>query len=884
MLLPDEDMTKIKSAIIDFMTQLPPNLQVQIGEAVSIIADSDFPDRWMDLIPTLVSKLSEDPSSNNGVLTVAHSIFSRWRPLFRTDQLFLEIKLALDQFAPTFLKLLQMIDTQIESHPNDKKFLTEALKSMDLMMAIFYDFNCQDLPEFFEDNLNPLFEVVHKYLIYKNPLFEDPDDDEAGPLEHLRTSICELLQLYTFRYEEVFAPLLPKFVETTWNLLTTTGPQSKYEILISKALSFLTYVAKVPRHAQMFASEEALEQIIRNVILPNITLQESDEEMFEDDPIEFTRRDLEGSDSDTRRRAATDFLRELNNQNQNTVTQVVLKYINEFLAAYKSNPEANWKQKDTAIYLFSAIAVKGTITNEGVTSVNEQVDIINFFTENIASDLTSTSGNPILVVDSIKYLYVFRRQLTKDQFMVAFNYLDRHLEANEYVVYTYAAITIEKVLGIRSISDKNSYLFDKTDVSPMAEKWLSNLFKIISRQQTPEKVAENEFLMKCILRILTCCKEACLPYAAVLLQQLVEIIKVISKNPSNPKFSHYTFESIGALIRYCASSLGASTIEPIIFPTFLEILANDVSEFVPYTFQILAYLLEFYPSNQQLSENYTQLIRPLMSPALWELRGNVSSLTKLLQSILRHGSDIVVSSDNLTPYLGIFQKLISMKFSETYGLDLLEDLFYNIKASDIAPYTNQIAVLLLQRLQTKTDKLVIRTASFIYSMAASTDKTGLGPENVIQLFEKVQEGIFDRIFQLFLPATPKIVGIRNQRVALVGLTNLISKTTYYSTGTKNETIKLAVQALVQVLNSETMLKNPNEDINEDLETKTFDDEVSFGSSFSQLSIVSIPSVNPLSGVTNVKDYVFTGLRSIGSILQIALDEESKQALQKTGFA
>ena len=182
-----------------------------------------------------------------------------------------------------------------------------------------------------------------------------------------------------------------------------------------------------------------------------------------------------------------------------------------------------------------------------------------------------------------------------------------------------------------------------------------------------------------------------------------------------------------------------------------------------------------------------------------------------------------------------------MKFSETYGLDLLEDLFYNIKASDIAPYTNQIAVLLLQRLQTKTDKLVIRTASFIYSMAASTDKTGLGPENVIQLFEKVQEGIFDRIFQLFLPATPKIVGIRNQRVALVGLTNLISKTTYYSTGTKNETIKLAVQALVQVLNSETMLKNPNEDINEDLETKTFDDEVSFGSSFSQLSIVSIPS-------------------------------------------
>lgn len=37
------------------MIQLPTNLQAQIGEAVSVIADSDFPERWDDLIP--VSKL-----------------------------------------------------------------------------------------------------------------------------------------------------------------------------------------------------------------------------------------------------------------------------------------------------------------------------------------------------------------------------------------------------------------------------------------------------------------------------------------------------------------------------------------------------------------------------------------------------------------------------------------------------------------------------------------------------------------------------------------------------------------------------------------------------------------------------------------------------------
>lgn len=71
------------------MISLPNNLQVQIGEAISSIADSDFPDRWPTLLSDLASRLSNDDMvTNKGVLTVAHSIFKRWRPLFRSDELF----------------------------------------------------------------------------------------------------------------------------------------------------------------------------------------------------------------------------------------------------------------------------------------------------------------------------------------------------------------------------------------------------------------------------------------------------------------------------------------------------------------------------------------------------------------------------------------------------------------------------------------------------------------------------------------------------------------------------------------------------------------------------------------------------------------------------
>ena len=89
------------------MIVCPASIQTQLGEAISIIADSDFWERWDTLVPDLVSRLTPDNSKvNNGVLEVAHSIFVRWRPLFRSDELFTEINHVLSTFAVPFLKLL----------------------------------------------------------------------------------------------------------------------------------------------------------------------------------------------------------------------------------------------------------------------------------------------------------------------------------------------------------------------------------------------------------------------------------------------------------------------------------------------------------------------------------------------------------------------------------------------------------------------------------------------------------------------------------------------------------------------------------------------------------------------------------------------------------
>ena len=47
----EQDREAVKSAIVEIMMHVPSTLQLQISEAVTIIANNDFPQRWPNLIP-----------------------------------------------------------------------------------------------------------------------------------------------------------------------------------------------------------------------------------------------------------------------------------------------------------------------------------------------------------------------------------------------------------------------------------------------------------------------------------------------------------------------------------------------------------------------------------------------------------------------------------------------------------------------------------------------------------------------------------------------------------------------------------------------------------------------------------------------------------------
>lgn len=90
-------------------------------------------------------------------------------------------------------------------------------------------------------------------------------------------------------------------------------------------------------------------------------------------------------------------------------------------------------------------------------------------------------------------------------------------------------------------------------------------------------------------------------------------------------------------------------------------------------FQILAQLLESSPSDS-ISENYQGLLGPLLTPALWDTRGNVPACARLLSAVIPKVPQAIVANDQVQQVLGIFQKLLSGKKSEAFAFDILDAL------------------------------------------------------------------------------------------------------------------------------------------------------------------------------------------------------------------
>lgn len=184
-LIPESDRTLIKNNLVSLMCTVPPQLQSQCSESIALIASSDFPSKWDNLLTDLIAKFA-DPNWDvvNGVLLTANSILKRFRFVQRSDALYADILYVLQRLQAPLTQLFTSITGQLDNAAlaNNPGELTSRLSALRSINRIFYSLNYQDLPEYFEDNMGAWMAGFAKLLEYKNPVLVD-EDEEMQPGE-----------------------------------------------------------------------------------------------------------------------------------------------------------------------------------------------------------------------------------------------------------------------------------------------------------------------------------------------------------------------------------------------------------------------------------------------------------------------------------------------------------------------------------------------------------------------------------------------------------------------------------------------------------------------------------------------------------------------------
>ncbi|KAL7125678.1 hypothetical protein ABFS83_14G132800 [Erythranthe nasuta] len=875
-IVPDPEKEQIKSLIVTLMVNSSPKIQAQLSEALTIIGKHDFPKAWQTLLPEVVATLDKLSQANdyvsvNGVLAMVNSLFKKFRYQFNTNEMLLDLKYCLDNFAKPLLEVFKrtagFIDQLLASGNANMNALKGYIESQRLCCRIFYSLNFMDLPEFFEDHMDEWMIEFNKYLTVNYSSLEDSGKDGLALVDELRAAVCENISLYMEKDEEAFQKYLSGFVEAVWGLLVVVSNSSSRERLTVTAIKFLTTVSTSVHHT-LFARDDILQQISQSVVIPNVMLRDEDEELFEMNYVEFIRRDMEGSDLDTRRRIACELLKGIATNYKQKVTEKVSAQLQSLLTSFAENPSANWKHKDCAIYLVVSLATKKAGGNSVSTDL---VDIESFFGSVIVPELRNqdVDGFPMLKAGALKFFTVFRNQISKPVALALLPDVVRFLGSESNVVHSYAANCIEKLLLVKDEGGRARYL--AADVNPFLLALMTNLFSALHKPESEE----NQYVMKCIMRVLgvaNVSREVALPC----INGLATVLNRVCENPKNPVFNHYMFESVAVLIRRACEQDPTliSAFETSLLPCLQMILARDVSEFFPYAFQLLAQFVDL--NRSPLPGNYMDIFAILLLPESWKKSGNVPALVRLLQAFLKKASHELNQQGRLSNVLGIFNTLVSSPSTDEQGFYVLNTVIENLGFDVISPYVSHIWVALFKRLQNN------RTVKFVKSLVIhmSLFLVKHGPQNLASSINTVQPDVFRTILEQFwIPNLKLITGSMELKLTSVASTRLICESLSPS------------DAMIwgKMLDSiVTLLSRPEEErVEEDPEIPDFGETIGYNASFVRLYNAGRKEEDPLQEINDPKQFLAASLanlsaRSPGVLPQI-INENLEQANQAALF-
>ncbi|CAD7940698.1 unnamed protein product [Amoebophrya sp. A25] len=843
--VPEADRKLIKQNLVALLMMATKQVQRQLSASMELIAECDFPFEWENLIPDLKNSLRTVPHQKAVILEALEPVLRTFEDAVRSTDVLRSIKYCVESFAAEHLQCFRESCQRLQS-PQALSLEQQELELRALVSccALFHSLNVVDLPEEYEDTMKDWFGGFLHFL--KGAEHQSSATVRSKPelWAKLRTQICENLSLYVTKYQEEVKDHVTSCTAGVWQLLldleaasggmSPSGDDAPNDLLVASGIKFLSAAAGQNwGDASPFADQHALKQICEKIVIPNIKLRQCDVELFEDAPLDFIQRDIEEADQDTRRKAAIDLVKALMRFQEKTITDILMAHVRELLTNSNAlaSAQERFYSKESCIYVVMAMAVKGSTRAHGCTIVNGAVPVQEFFEREVVPILqgpipateeqASKEDFPPLRAACMKFATTFRTVLSTPSLNTALPLIAKHVQHPSAVVHTYAAHAVEKLVISRDygapqpcnsaatagvnfavgtggggttstqlqINTMQANAPCKFEPNEATKGLLTGMLEpIITLLCQKQGIEQNEYLMRCVVRIFSFLKQLAVEIATPMLNKATELMEQIAANPKHPHFAHFLFEGVAVIIRIAEPTGKLVEVEDKMLKVCGAILQGEVMrDFLPYVFQILGLLLD---STKEVKPVYQELFGVLMMPEWWSKVPNIPALVRLLKAYLnRHTHFRALLDSQMDTILRRFEALLNHRRSDGVAFDLLAAIFAFLP---LEMYEKKLSiamkVALSALMQRKHD--VKLKKHFVLAIGVFSHK--YGAEAVVKLIESLQSGLAAQIVEnVWLPALDLMLLPSERKNASISLARILFVVTLSPAATQLAMGKLA---------------------------------------------------------------------------------------------
>ena len=723
-----ESKNAIKSYIYTAMLTAIPAVSSQLRESIEWIAKYDFPNDWPSLLQHLFEGLNAgyttNPQAVLSALLTCHKLFKRYRYSFRSDELWIEIKLVVDTLFPPYYAVATQIYQCLQASGTEEQIKMH-IQSFIPLLKVFISLNGQDIPQQFDDTLKDWMILLNYLLNFLSPTLTDDTS-----LFVLKSKVLKCLTLYAQKYDEDFEPYVKNFCTSVWDLLSRASGFSQYDRFVSSCLEYFRVVTFKPQIAELIHSN--LNIMFGSLILPNMVISEDEEDIAESAPMEFVKMFLEDANEDTRRCSCGQLMKVLIKQFPQDINRLVLEQQSIVLKSFMANTQGSWKQMDALILLLSGVFPLLYTPRNGASSVATTPAHILELYNNLVNPQLSNESFPILKTSCLKFIYVYRNQFPKECLLDIMGKVTAFLDSDNVLLASYAAATLERLLMIRE--EKTILLFTKEFIANSLKQLLQHIANALTKHP------RNTYIMNAFFRVTWISQELFSPFALAACDIFITYIKQVITEPQNsePHFNWLLFECIALAMKWSGHSIAA--IQEKLEPYMALIIQKSHPDLLPYAFQIQAFFVKLQSA---LSNTNQSLIASLLPLENWEAgsRYYLPTLVIFLENVLAVASPALSSS--IPQLCSIVHKLFTLGL-DGQAFSLLTSLVETYNFDLVVPHLHQVYLLIFTKLHNSKSQNVRLSPRFHRGAILFTANSILknGWKVMADSMNTVQAGIF----------------------------------------------------------------------------------------------------------------------------------------------